>query len=213
MATSFATQPVYNATQAAHALRSDQNTKFYKISLTKLSKMLLKNQLERELQTLSGNLNETNKLKYQILQDQLNEIIENEIKGVILRSLCNDYEQGEKCSKYFFSLEKFRAKQKTISRLKLSGESFTSDQKTILDECRLFYKNLYCKNVNVNPDAHPDFFTNVTTPKLTETEKQFCDTDLTEEELFKTLKTFSKNKSPGLDGITAEFYISFWDSL
>ena len=179
----------------------------------KKAKMLLKNQLERDLQTLSGNLNETNKLKYQILQDQLNEIIENEIKGVILRSLCNDYEQGEKCSKYFFSLEKFRAKQKTISRLKLSGGSFTSDQKTILAECRLFYKNLYCKNVNVNPDAHPDFFTNVTTPKLTETEKQFCDTDLTEEELFKTLKTFSKNKSPGLDGITAEFYISFWDSL
>ena len=75
----------------------------------------------------------------------------------------------------------------------------------------MFYKNLYSQNVNVNPNAHLFFFNNVTTPKLTENQKQFCDTDLTEEELLKTLKTFSKNKCPGLDGITAEFYIKFWD--
>ena len=53
--------------------------------------------------------------------------------------------------------------------------------------------------MNVDPCAHPNFFTNVTTPKLSETQKQFCDNEITEDELFKTLKTFSKNKSPGLD--------------
>ena len=37
--------------------------------------------------------------------------------------------------------------------------------------------------------------------------------DLTEEEVFKTLKTFTKNKSPGLDGLTAEFFTSFWSSI
>ena len=78
-------------------------------------------QIEKELQALSANLNEANKLKYKNLQDQLNEIIENEVKGVILRSLCNDYEKGEKCTKYFFTLEKYRAKQKTMRRLKLSS--------------------------------------------------------------------------------------------
>ena len=51
------------------------------------------------------------------------------------------------------------------------------------------------------------------TPKLTEEQKQFCELDLTEKEVFDTLKTFSKNKSPGLDGITAEFYLQFWDYL
>ena len=77
---------------------------------------------------------------------QLNEIIENEIKGSILRSLCREYEEGEKCNKYFFSLEKFRSKQKTLSRIQLSDGSFTSDEKKILNECRLFYKKLYSKN-------------------------------------------------------------------
>ena len=137
-------------------------------------------------------MSESNKEKYKSLKDQLNEIIEDEVKGSILRSLCDEYEQGEKCSKYFFSLEKYRAKQKTISRLKLSDGSFTSDVKKILNECRNFYKNLYSKNINVDPLAFPAFFSNVTTPKLTENQKKFCDTNLSEEELFKILKTFRK---------------------
>ena len=70
----------------------------------KKAKLLIKSKLEKEIQTLSKNLNETNKLEYLSLQMQLNEIIEKEIKGSILRSLCREYEEGEKCNKYFFSL-------------------------------------------------------------------------------------------------------------
>ena len=71
----------------------------------KKAKLLLKSNLEREIQTLSINLNDANKEKYKSLQNQLNEIIENEVKGSILRSLCTEYEEGEKCSKYFFPLK------------------------------------------------------------------------------------------------------------
>jgi hypothetical protein len=173
----------------------------------KKGKLLLKLNLEKEIQTLSKNLNDGNKQLYQSLQSQLTEIIENEIKGSILRSLCTEYEQGEKCTKYFFSLEKFKSKQKTLSRIKFADGSYTSNEKLILNECRKFYKNLYSKNENVNPDHFPFFFNNITTPKLTEEQKAFCDTTLTENELFKTLKAFKRNKSPGLDEITAEFYL------
>ena len=31
--------------------------------------------------------------------------------------------------------------------------------------------------------------------------------------MLKTLKSFSINKSPGLDRLTAEFYLAFWDNL
>ena len=154
-----------------------------------------------------------NKARYKALQEDLNDIIETEIKGSILRSLCEEYEQGEKCSKYFFSLEKFRGKQKTISRLKRADGSLTSDSKIILEECRKFYQNLYDRNHNVDLSLHPEFFRNVTTPKLSEEQKKLCEADLTTNELFKCLKTFRKNKSPGLDGITAEFFLAFWDQL
>ena len=101
--------------------------------------------------------------------------------------MCEEYEQGEKCSKYFFSLEKFRAKQKTISRLRKVDGSFTSDTKIILEECRQFYEKLYNRNYNVDSSMNPEFFRNVTTPKLSEEQKQLCEVDLTINELFQCL--------------------------
>ena len=169
--------------------------------------------MEQELKEISFNLNETNKIKYKSLQEQLDQIIEQEVEGAILRSLCDEYEQGEKCCKYFFSLEKYRAKQKTINRIKLADGSLSSDSKTILHECRTFYKNPYSENEKVNPNLHPEFLTSVPAPKLTAKQKTFCDTPLNLEELLKTLKSFRKKKSPGLDGLTAEFYVTFWDQL
>ena len=124
-------------------------------------------------------LNEDNKARYRSLQEQLDSIIETEIQGVILRSLCDEYEQGEKCTKYFFSSEKYRAKQKTISRLKLGDGSFSSDANIILEECRKFYKKLYSRNLNVNHRLYPEFFNNVTIPKLSEKQKQLCESKLT----------------------------------
>ena len=128
-------------------------------------------------------------------------------------SLCKDYEEAEKCSKCFFPLEKYRGKQKTISRIKCADSSFTSDQKIILNECRLFYKNLYSVNSQVDPTAFPFFYQGGTIPQLTEEQKSMCDARLTVDELFKTLKAFKSNKSPGIDGITAEFYIAFWTQI
>ena len=126
-----------------------------------------------------------------------------------MRSLCKEYESGEKCSKYFFSLEKYRGKQKTISRIKLADGSFTSDPKLILNECRSFYQKLYSANAQVDPEAIPFFYQNPSIPKISEEQKAKCDIDIIEEELFETLKNFKQNKSPGMDGITTEFYVIF----
>ena len=38
-----------------------------------------------------------------------------------------------------------------------------------------------------------------------------CERKLTASECFKSLQSFQKNKSPGNDGLTVEFYIAFWD--
>ena len=137
----------------------------------------------------------------------MDEIVEHEIKGSILRSLCKDYEEGEKCNEYFFSLEKMRYRQKTISCLKRKDGSLITNQSEILEECRLFYLNLYKKDANVSTDNFSDFFRSNTIPRLSEQKKEICEQDLTENELLNTLKAFKKNKSPGLDGLTAELFI------
>ena len=53
------------------------------------------------MKDISENLDEITKIKYGELQFKLNEIVESEVRGSILRSLCQEYEAGEKCTKYF----------------------------------------------------------------------------------------------------------------
>ena len=43
--------------------------------------------------------------------------------------------------------------------------------------------------------------------------KLFVITDLTDKELFDALKGIPNNKSPDNDGLTKEFYETFWDEL
>ena len=45
--------------------------------------------------------------------------------------------------------------------------------------------------------------------KLTEEQKVACEGALTLEECYESLKCFKQNKSPGCDGIPAEFYLEF----
>ena len=57
------------------------------------------------------------------------------------------------------------------------------------------------------------FYENCQIPKLSETDSSSCEEPLSLTELQKTLISFNKNKSPGLDGLTAELYLKFWDLL
>ena len=65
----------------------------------------------------------------------------------------------------------------------------------------------------VDPQSCPEFFSNDDIPKLNNKLKESCEIELTEGELHETLKSFSKNKSPGLDGLSAEFYLKFWGDI
>ena len=49
--------------------------------------------------------------------------------------------------------------------------------------------------------------------KLDEGHIKSCEGLLTENECLAALNSFQKNKTPGTDGLTAEFYVFFWDKL
>ena len=147
------------------------------------------------------------------MREQLNELYEYEVRGSIIRSLSQNYEEGEKCSKYFFSLEKHKAKQKTICKLKLDNGQEVTNQEAILKECKSFYENLYKNNELCDTESLNHFYENCNIPKVTPSEAEDCDKRLTLNELHNTLKLFRKNKYPGLDGLTSELYLKFWDLL
>ena len=50
-------------------------------------------------------------------------------------------------------------------------------------------------------------------PSLNDSDKQKCEGLLTEKECLEALKTMESGKSPGTDGLPAEFYKVFWKDV
>ena len=173
--------------------------------------------LINELQTLGKDLTkttdivETDQIKQNIntKKSELDKLTENKQNGHIIRSKAQIVEHGEKNSKYFASLEKKKSESKIISRLNINGD-ISTDKREILSEQKKFYENLY-KNRQTNHSSINYFDENIN--KLDETDKMRCEGLISDNECIKALKDMKNNKSPGSDGITAEFYKIFWPDL
>ena len=57
------------------------------------------------------------------------------------------------------------------------------------------------------------FVSNINISKLSEDKAKLCGKDLTENDLQDSLKSMQNDKSPGSDGLTKEFYQTFWNEL
>ena len=154
------------------------------------------------------NLNELD-----FLQTEYDRHYEYITKGTLIRSWANWYEYGEKSNKYFLNLENSR-KKKCVRKLHTDYDSCTSDPRKIMNEFKIFYEDLYnggaCKTDHLSTDL---FLQKINTKKLTNEQRDALDKELTISECFSILKTFQKNKTPGNDGLTVEFYLEFWPIL
>ena len=57
------------------------------------------------------------------------------------------------------------------------------------------------------------YLSQINIPIFTEEQSQTCDGPITESELLNVLKTMQNNESPGNDGLTREFYETFWEEI
>ena len=64
-----------------------------------------------------------------------------------------------------------------------------------------------------NANKKKDFLNFIGVRKLSEDQIKLCEEDLTKKDLYKSLKSMQNDKSPGNDGLTKEFYKTFWDKL
>ena len=135
-------------------------------------------------------------------------------RGACLRSKVRWFEWGERSSKYFLNLEKRNYQNKYINKLKKDDGSTITDPAEILNEQQRFFQTLFSsQNPTVDDARYKFFFDNDSIVRLNTEQQQHCEGRLTLDECLAALKTFNKNKSPGTDGFTAEFYLSFWDVL
>ncbi len=120
-------------------------------------------------------------------------------------------EEGELNSKFFLGLEKSRQKGNTISYL--SGDKDVTNDEDILNAAATFYDELY-KSKCISDNIIEEYLNNVDiTSTLSEEESNTLEGKIKYKECEIVVKKWALNKSPGLDGISNEFYKKFWSDI
>ena len=148
--------------------------------------------------------------KRQDVKMKLDEIYKDIARGYQIRSRARWVEEGEQSSKYFLRLESNRQNYNCITTLKASSGITVDTDNDILDVAKTFYSDLYTSRTVSNEDMDLAFNSlipeNILSPEL----QQKCEGLLAKDECFRAVKLMKRNKSPGLDGISIEFYEHFW---
>ena len=110
------------------------------------------------------------------------------------------------------NLEKSRQSKKVLSSLKVDGETIHNNEEILMEEVN-FYRKLYTTE-NVDSSSITTYLSNINDiTKLNVNNANLCGGTLSEEECKCAIKEMNKNKSPGHDGLTAEFYQMFWSKI
>jgi hypothetical protein len=169
-------------------------------------------ELEKANENNSNEIVERELKKHNI---ELQQLRQEKIKGIMLRSKATWVEMGEKPTKYFCSLEKKNYVNKLITKLNINGKEIR-DPKLILAEEQKFYENLYSSKGNslweIQENTH-FFLQSENIVPIDNDDKEMCDNLISEFEIKTVLKNMKNNKSPGSDGFSADFYKVFWKDL
>ena len=158
---------------------------------------------------------EVSKETLQKTKTDLDALISEKTNGARIRCRVRWYEEGEKSSKYFLSLEKRNYNNKIVNKLTTDNGTNITEHKTIMGELQKFYKELYTSQIAINEQyGHiSDTFFKENAPSLSDNEKEMLEGQITEQELLAALKTSENGKSPGSDGFTVDFYKFFWNDI
>ena len=151
---------------------------------------------------------ERTKINLELLEDE-------KTRSIQIRSKEKWILEGEKNTKFFLNLEKSRSNAKIMPKLTLENNDILTDQFEILQAQKQYFENLYTKDNNLlDTEENLDvFLENTDIPKLNEDEVKSCEGKVTVEELGKGLKLLSNGSSPGMDGLSTEFYKVFWNKI
>ena len=96
-------------------------------------------------------------------------------------------------------------------RTLLFRQNQITDKNQINHQLHHFYKTLF--KIQIQNENITAYLNQVSIPVLTGEQSQTYEGPISENELLKALKNMSNNKSPGSDGLTKDFYETFWEDL
>ena len=182
---------------------SRQNADETKIAIAQLMEQIT--HMEENLEEITNNedvkLLEASKM-------ELSELIHKKTRGVIFRSRAQWYTEGEKNSKYFFSLEKMKYNSRTCKTLILDDNTTVQGNEKILEEQRKYYESLFAKDDFVDFQLENKENITVDAGSAAVWAHQIQKTEIAQ-----ALKSLNNDKTPGPDGITTNFFKMFWSKL
>ena len=171
--------------------------------------------LENKLKFLNEKSSNSQHLKKEInnVENNLQNLYVKETRGAQIRSRVRWAEEGEKNTKYFLGLEKSRQTKKTISALRNDHGNIVTDASDILILGKNYYQNLY-KSTKPDPSEIKNYISQTKIDhSLSNSDSELLGGNLTLEECTNAIFNMKLNKSPGLDGLSVEFYRTFWSYL
>lgn len=182
------------------------------------SKSRERNQIRNLLLTLSQHLKaqiDNGRLSLlNIYESTLSKIASLDLRtaeGARIRSRARWAEEGESSTSYFYRLEKRNGAEDWMSAMRNPDGAIVADVPSICDSWVSFYSGLFCAcptDVGVQNDLL-DQLLSVVPPS----QAPLCEGRLTVEEVHKALLGMARGKSPGSDGLPAEFYLACWEIL
>jgi hypothetical protein len=146
-----------------------------------------------------------------VLEEELKKFEVEKCKGAILRSKAKYTIEGEKCTRFFFSLEKNRRKAELIKDLQNKKGEMVKDIKGILKEVKEYYGELFgTKGID---EKEKNLLLESVTAKVSKEDKEECDKEISKEEILQAINSLKGKKSPGTDGIVNEFYKVFKERI
>lgn len=143
---------------------------------------------------------------------EFHEINADRTRAAMIRTKSEWLLHGNKPSSYFLGLEKTNYNRKVIKRLRLQDNSLIEDPAQILEAERTYFQNLYTSHFDQEM-IDTTYLEELNLSRLKPHDAEVLESPITIDEIKEAVKSLKRNKTPGLDGLSAEFYQFFWVKL
>ena len=106
-----------------------------------------------------------------------------------------------------------RQSNNVIKFLKCKDGHLVQNENDILKGIASCYENLFSHKSTSSKNTEQYLSSVKVTKQLIDKDKCFCDKPITQDEVKTAIMKLKTSKSPGLDGLTPEFYNHFWPTL
>ncbi|CAM2113133.1 unnamed protein product [Caretta caretta] len=130
--------------------------------------------------------------------------------GAFIRSHIRLLWELDRGSRFFYALEKKRKAKKHVTCLLAEDSTPLTDPEEMHGGVRAFYTGLFSPDLT-DPDTCRVLWDRL--PMVSTGDQDRLELPLTLAELSEALHRMPTNKSLGMDGLTVEFYLVFWDVL